>query len=208
MGKVSIGPDGRPAKIPEFPVLGQSKEEQEAIQPFIDGLRRIGMSDDEIDAELRAQLGQQGEPQDPIRRVPPPAGMQMPLAPLSQQTMDRLHEPAHPEIEDRVMWPVSGEAARHRQFIQTDAAGIMQTEKDDLVLALIGGKGGGFSAAETLSYVFYSKNTLMQKSRLDLGGVPERLATVAQLNLSKQSFEEIPERPKESRGFIQRFLGR
>ena len=208
---VGIGPDGKARKerdviseLDRHSVLEVPEEWLEAVAL----LRQKGYSDEEIQRELdyarRGDVGFHGDGS----RIPPISSYQPPPAPLSQQTMDRLHVPAHKEVNNPVEWAYKGEAIRHRQFLQTDGAGVQEMEKNDLTLALIGGKGGGFSAAEDLAYIFFNKQ-LAQKSRVDLGGIPERLATVAQYNISKQMFEETPERPKsESKGFLRGLLGR
>ena len=203
-----IGADGKAHKIdPAFgdinnPILDVPPEFVEAV----DLMRKQGLTEDEIKEELRATY--QGNLNESASRIPPISSYQPPAPPLSQQTMDRLHLPAHKANEDPVQWAYKGESVRHRQFMQLTGAAIDEFMKEDLTLALICGKHGGFSAAEDLAQIFFNKQ-ISQKSRIDLGGIPERLATVAQYNVTRQMFEETPERPKDgSKGFIRGLFGR
>ena len=168
----------------------------------IDMMRKEGYSDDEINAELHhsGNAPQQS-------RIPSLSTYPQPTAPLSQQTIDRVHgETSRSFEEKKSTWINTGKAVLQNQFLQTKESDEMELVKDSHTANLLASRGG-FSAGNQIVDVLFGKR-LLKKSRVDLGVPNERAWTVGQFSLSNQRFEEVPDRPKGNTGFFRGLLGK
>ena len=201
----AIGRDGRARKVPDIDTEIDLKplDIPEEFIEAVEEMRKAGYSEDEIRRELAAV----NEPVQQTSRIPNMGMYPTPPAPLSQQTMDRLHGEASREFNQRpTTWINTGKAVLQNQFLQTNRQDEMEIVKDSHVANLLSSKGG-FSAGDQIVDVLFGKR-LLKKSRVDNGVPNERAWTVGQFTLGKQVFEEAPERPKESKGFIRGLISR